>query len=337
MRVRNAATMAVHNFFQESGYIQVHTPILNASDCEGAGELFVVNTKEEVASLAKKHTKDSKNSSAQKGYFGVPECYLTVSGQLEAEIFASSMSKVYTFGPTFRAENSHTPRHLSEFWMIEPEIAFADLTTVMDVAEGFVKSCVKGVMDKSSEDLKFFNDRIDTTLLARLEADQASDYARMTYTEAVKVLKEKSELKVEWGDDLAREHERWLCENYTKRPVFVTHYPKTLKPFYMRIAESSADTQGRETVECCDLLVPRIGELIGGSAREERYDHLVARMKEMNLDPEAISWYLDLRKFGTVPHGGFGLGFERFLLYITGMENIRDVIPIPRHPGYCKF
>lgn len=336
MRVRNASTMAVHNYFQDLGYMQVHTPILNASDCEGAGELFVVNTRDEMLAASKKqHGGVSSPVDASKSYFGVPECYLTVSGQLEAEIFASSLSKVYTFGPTFRAENSHTPRHLSEFWMIEPEIAFADLTTVMDVAEGFVKSCVKEVTEKTSEDLTFFNQRIDTTLLERLANDQSAEYARMTYTDAVRVLKEKSDLKVEWGDDLAREHERWLCEHYTKRPVFVTNYPKTLKPFYMRLAENSEP--GRETVECCDLLVPRIGELIGGSAREERLDHLTQRMKDMNLDPESISWYLDLRKYGTVPHGGFGMGFERFLLYVTGMENIRDVIPIPRHPGYCKF
>jgi asparaginyl-tRNA synthetase len=320
--------MAVHNFFQSEGFLQVHTPILNASDCEGAGELFVVNSREE---LSKPTSQRGSNT-----YFNVPECYLTVSGQLEAEIFASSLSKVYTFGPTFRAENSHTPRHLSEFWMIEPEIAFADLKGVMDVAEAFVKSCVKEVQSKSEADLAFFNKQIDPSLVERLTKDQANDYARMTYTEAVRVLKEKSDLKVEWGDDLARDHERWLCERYTERPVFVTHYPKTLKPFYMRLDEASIGS-GQETVECCDLLVPRIGELIGGSAREERLDRLVDRMKELKLDPEAISWYLDLRRYGSVPHGGFGLGFERFLLYITGMENIRDVIPIPRHPGYCKF
>lgn len=333
LRVRNSSTMAVHNFFQNNGYIQVHTPILNASDCEGAGELFVVNTKAELDALKQPAAKT--DASNKKSYFGVSECYLTVSGQLEAEIFASSMSKVYTFGPTFRAENSHTPRHLSEFWMIEPEIAFADLPSVMDVAEKFVKSCVSEVRNKSADDLTFFNKQIDTTLLERLEKDQSQTYARMTYTDAVQVLQDKSDLKITWGDDLARDHERWLCEQYTNRPVFVTHYPKTLKPFYMRLTEKTE--QGRETVECCDLLVPRIGELIGGSAREERLEHLVQRMKELKLDPESISWYLDLRRYGSVKHGGFGMGFERFLLYVTGMENIRDVIPIPRHPGYCKF
>jgi len=333
--------MSVHHYFQNLGFIQVHTPILNASDCEGAGELFLVQTRDEVVSRVKSPA--SSDASSSKSYFGVSECYLTVSGQLEAEIFASSMSKVYTFGPTFRAEYSHTPRHLSEFWMIEPELAFADLAKVMDVAEGFVKSCVKEVSDKCPEDLSFFNQRIDTSLLERLTHDQSAQYARMTYTEAVEVLQRKSDLKVEWGDDLAREHERWLCEQYTNKPVFVTHYPKSLKPFYMRIDESSQQQQhtggakGREVVECCDLLVPRIGELIGGSAREERLDRLVERMKEMKLDPDTIQWYLDLRRYGTVPHGGFGMGFERFLLYVTGMENIRDVIPIPRHPGYCKF
>jgi asparaginyl-tRNA synthetase len=333
LRVRNAATMAVHQYFQSSGFIQIHTPILNSSDCEGAGELFVVNTREDLMAEGKRAPSTSAPS---KNFFNVPECYLTVSGQLEAEIFATAMSKVYTFGPTFRAEDSHTPRHLSEFWMIEPEIAFADLDHVMDVAEGFVQSCVKEVMSKSAEDLDFFNKRIDTSLLERLAHDQRDRYARMTYTEAVKVLQEKSELSVTWGDDLARDHERWLCERYTERPVFVTHYPKTLKPFYMRQTQTD-EIKGRETVECCDLLVPKIGELIGGSAREERTDLLINRMKSMNLDPEAISWYIDLRRYGTVPHGGFGLGFERFLLYVTGMENIRDVIPIPRHPGYCKF
>lgn len=334
LRIRNHSTMAVHNFFQNEGFIQIHTPILNANDCEGAGELFVVQTRDEYK---------SKSSTSQ--FFNVPECYLTVSGQLEAEIFASSMSKVYTFGPTFRAEHSHTPRHLAEFWMIEPEIAFTDLVGVMNCAEKFVKSSVEYVQKKGADDLAFFNKFIDPTLLERLNKDQSATYARMTYTEAIHALQTKSPLtSVVWGDDLSREHERWLCENYTERPVFVTHYPKSLKPFYMRNTRVKSEAKGQspvepigETVECCDLLVPRIGELIGGSAREEEYQLLYDRMKSMGLEPEAISWYLDLRKFGSVPHGGFGLGFERFLLYVTGIENIRDVIPIPRHPGYCKF
>lgn len=317
MRLRNTATMAVHNFFQKEGFILVHTPILNSNDCEGAGELFFVNTKDDVGSTSNK-------------FFNVDQCFLTVSGQLEAEIFATSMSKVYTFGPTFRAENSHTPRHLSEFWMVEPEIAFCDLDGVMDVAERFLQSCVHSVLDQSMDDLKFFNQHIDTTLLSRLEKDNKESYGRMTYTEAIEIL-QKNGFQIQWGEDLSREYERYLCETYANKPVFVTNYPKDIKPFYMHMNEDG------KTVDCMDLLFPKIGEMIGGSQREDRLDVLMKRMRDMNINPNSLDWYLDLRRYGSVHHGGFGLGFERFILYISGMENIRDVIPIPRYPNYCKF
>lgn len=311
--------MAIHNFFQKEGFIQIHTPILSSNDCEGAGELFIVNTKEDIS-----------NRNSYNSFFNVDQCFLTVSGQLEAEIFASSMSKVYTFGPTFRAENSHTTRHLSEFWMVEPEIAFTDLNGVMDIAERFIKSCVNEILEKSSDDLQFFNKMIDPTLLNRLEKDNNTQYGVLTYTEAIEIL-QKNSFNIKWGDDLPRECERYLCEEYLKKPVFVIDYPKVIKPFYMRLNEDG------KTVSCMDLLFPRIGEMIGGSQREERYEVLRNRMIEMNMDLKPLDWYLDLRKYGTTPHGGFGLGFERFLLYMTGMENIRDVIPIPRYPNYCKF
>ncbi|XP_049849178.1 probable asparagine--tRNA ligase, mitochondrial [Schistocerca gregaria] len=345
LRIRNSLTMAVHDYFQRHHFIHIHTPIINSNDCEGTGETFLLNVRQKdqkthdpiddlsnsKASLAIPHGLSNSH------FFGVDECYLTVSGQLEAEIFASALSKVYTFGPAFRAENSHTSRHLSEFWMVEPEMSFVNLQELMETAEASIKSCVEYVLTHSAPDLNFFNSRVDQTLMTRLHQNRKDHYIRMSYSEAVKILQEKSGLGINWGQDLSREHERWICDCYTQKPVFITHYPKTLKPFYMRLADSKQAGSDAETVECFDLLVPKIGELVGGSSREERYDALKLRMEEMGLDVERLNWYLELRKFGTTPHAGFGIGFERLLMYITGLENIRDVIPIPRYPRYCKF
>ncbi len=328
-RVRSLVAYAIHQFFQENGFVYVHTPIITGSDCEGAGEMFKVTT------LDLNHipmTEDGKIDFSQD-FFG-KETGMTVSGQLEAETFALAFRKVYTFGPTFRAENSNTARHASEFWMIEPEVAFADLEDNMRLAEAMIKYIIREVLVKAPNEMNFFNSFIDKGLLERLDNIINSDFGRVTYTEAVDILKKADkdfQYPVQWGIDLQTEHERYLTEEVFKKPLFVTDYPKDIKAFYMRMNDD-----GR-TVAACDLLVPGVGEIIGGSQREERYDALVGRMKEMGLDPEDYNWYLDLRKYGGVKHAGYGLGFERIIMYITGMGNIRDVLPFPRTPKSAEF
>lgn len=327
-RVRNVLTRAIHDFFQSRGFVNVHTPIITASDCEGAGAMFAVSTLD-----AKNPPLNEGQVDYTKDFFGSP-AYLTVSGQLEGETFAQAFSNIYTFGPTFRAENSNTPRHLAEFWMVEPEMAFCDLAGDMELAEEFLKSVIAVVLNECQDDLSFFNQHIDKTVLETLEHVASSEFAHVTYTEAISLLEKANrtwEFPVSWGVDLQSEHERYLTEVQFKKPVIVTDYPQTIKPFYMR-----ANDDGR-TVRAMDVLAPRIGEIIGGSQREERLDVLLARMKEQELPLEAYFWYLDLRRFGSVPHAGFGLGLERMLLYLTGMKNIRDVIPFPRTPGNAKF
>ncbi|KAF2075458.1 hypothetical protein CYY_003239 [Polysphondylium violaceum] len=335
LRVRNRSTQLIHNYFNRHGFINVHTPIITAGDCEGGGEQFHVSSTvppPPTSTTATKNTTPTTNTPPP--FFG-EKAYLTVSGQLEAEIFASSHGRVYTFGPTFRAEKSNTSRHLSEFWMIEPEIAFINLTDNLDIAEDFVKYLVKNILIECKDDIDFFNKRVDKNLLARLEKTVASPFIRLPYKDAIQLLlsaKEKFENPVSMGIDLAREHEKYITNHYDGVPVFITHWPKNIKPFYMRESEEDSNT-----VENMDLLVPEIGELIGGSIREERFDHLHKRMSEMGMNIDGYDWYNDLRKYGSAPHGGFGLGFERFLQYVTGLQNIRDVIPIPRYPGFCKF
>jgi asparaginyl-tRNA synthetase len=328
MRVRNCVSRSVHDFFQEQGFLYVHTPIITASDCEGAGQMFKVSTLD----LLKLPRKDGAVDFSQD-FFGRPS-YLTVSGQLEAEIFACSLGKVYTFGPTFRAENSNTPRHLAEFWMIEPEIAFCDLNDNMDLAEAFIKRLIKDVLDKQAEDMQFFQERIDKEILTTLQGVLGSKFLRVPYTEAVDILTKSGktwEFPVAWGNDLQAEHERYLTEEKFKCPVILFDYPKTIKPFYMRLNDDD------KTVRAMDVLVPGVGEIIGGSQREERLDVLEKRMHDQKLDPAGYWWYLDLRRYGTVPHSGFGLGLERVVQFITGMANIRDVIPFPRTPGNAEF
>ncbi len=327
-RVRNACAAAVHQFFQERGFLWAHTPILTASDCEGAGEMFTVTRFD----LDKLPTKDGKVDFSQD-FFGKPT-YLTVSGQLEAEILAMAFSDVYTFGPTFRAENSNTSRHLAEFWMVEPEMAFCDLKGDMDLAEAFLKYVFKFVLEHCPEDMEFFNQRIDNTVLATADNIINNEFARVTYTEAIDLLEKSNktfEYPVAWGVDMQSEHERWLAEEYFKKPVIVTNYPTEIKAFYMRLDD------GGKTVSAMDILAPNIGEIIGGSQREERLDVLEARIKAQGLSPETYWWYLDLRRYGTVPHAGFGLGFERLVQFMTGMTNIRDVIPFPRTPMNVEF
>lgn len=327
-RVRSALTFAIHKFFQERGFVNAHTPIITANDCEGAGELF------QVTSLALENPPkvDGKVDYSQD-FFG-ERTGLTVSGQLEAEIFATTFSDVYTFGPTFRAENSNTSRHAAEFWMIEPEIAFADLKDNAQLAEDMLRYLLKYALEECAEDMAFFNQRIEKGLIDRLQAIVEGPFHTMTYTDAVAELQKAKvdfEFPVGWGQDLQSEHERYLTEQVLDGPVFVVDYPKTIKPFYMRLNDDD------KTVAAMDLLVPRVGELIGGSQREERMDVLVSRMKEQGLDPASLQWYVDLRRWGSCPHAGYGLGFERLLMYVTGMENIRDVIPFPRTPGNAKF
>jgi asparaginyl-tRNA synthetase len=328
-RVRSSLSYAVHRYFHDHGFYYVHTPIITASDCEGAGSMFRVSTLD-PENLPRNVT--GKVDFA-KDFFGLP-AGLTVSGQLEAEIYALALGNVYTFGPTFRAENSNTPRHLAEFWMIEPEMAFCRITEDMDLAEDFVRNLVADALENCGEDLKLFNERIDPGVIERLENIASNTFERITYTEAIELLKRNNAsfaFPVEWGSDIQSEHERYLTENIFKKPVIVYDYPKAIKSFYMRQNDDGT------TVRAMDVLVPRIGELVGGSEREERYDVLVARMKELGLDEKAYWWYLELRKYGSTPHAGFGLGFERLMLLVTGMQNIRDVIPFPRYPGNAGF
>lgn len=328
-RVRNTLAMAIHRFFQERGFFWIHTPIVTTSDAEGAGAMFRVSTLD-MQNLPR--TPDGQVDYS-KDFFG-KAASLTVSGQLNVETYAMAMSRVYTFGPTFRAENSNTTRHLAEFWMIEPEIAFADLKTDADLAEDFLKYIFKAVLDERQDDMKFFVERIDKEAATRLEKFVASSFERMDYSDAISALEKsgkKFEFPVKWGMDMQSEHERWLTEEHVGRPVVVMNYPKDIKAFYMRLNDDG------KTVAAMDVLAPGIGEIIGGSQREERLDVMDKRLEEMHLKKEDYWWYRDLRRYGTVPHAGFGLGFERTIIYATGMGNIRDVIPFPRTPGHAEF
>ncbi|HIK38250.1 MAG: asparagine--tRNA ligase [Geminocystis sp.] len=329
MRVRNACATAIHEFFQSRGFLWVHTPIITASDCEGAGELFTVTTLD----LEEISQQKDKQITYKDDFFG-RHTYLTVSGQLEAEIMAMAFTNVYTFGPTFRAENSNTSRHLAEFWMVEPEMAFCDLEGDQNLAEEFLKYIFKYVLEKCPDDLEFFNQRINNNVFSNAEKIINSEFARITYTEAINILEKSGknfEFPVEWGVDLQSEHERYLAEEYFKKPVIVTNYPKEIKAFYMRLNDDG------KTVAAMDILAPGIGEIVGGSQREERLDVLQSRIEELKINPEPLWWYLELRKYGSVPHSGFGLGFDRLVQFITGMDNIRDVIPFPRTPMNAEF
>jgi len=326
-RIRSESSFAVHQFFHERGFTYIHTPIITGSDCEGAGEMFRVTTLPPVPE------QKPGDSLFEQDFFG-KEANLTVSGQLEVESYACSLGSVYTFGPTFRAENSNTPRHASEFWMIEPEVAFADIHDNMELAEEMVKYMTSYIMEHCAEDLQLFAKFVDKTLMGILENIVSSDFVRLPYREAIKILqqaKQTFEFPTEFGVDLQTEHERFLCETHFKKPVIVYDYPKAIKPFYMRVNDD------HDTVAAMDVLVPRIGELIGGSQREERLDVLKQRIAELGMDDAPYWWYFDLRRFGTVPHAGFGLGFERFLMMVTGVTNIRDVIPFPRTPKHLEF
>ena len=328
-RVRNACAQAVHDFFRERGFMWIHTPILTASDCEGAGEMFTVTS----LNLNQPPLNKSHGVDVEQDFFG-KSAFLTVSGQLEAEIMAMAFTNVYTFGPTFRAENSNTSRHLAEFWMIEPEMAFCDLMGNADLAEDFLKYIFKAVLNACADDMAFFNQRIDDSVLSTADNIINNEFARITYTEAVdRLLKadKKFEFPVEWGIDLQSEHERYLAEELFQKPVIVTDYPAAIKAFYMRLNDD------QKTVAAMDVLAPKVGEIVGGSQREERLDILETRIDEAGLPRDAYWWYLDLRRYGTVPHAGFGLGFERLVQFMTGMSNIRDVIPFPRTPDNIEF
>jgi len=331
-RVRHALSMAVHRYFHERGFFWVHTPIITASDAEGAGEMFRVSTLDLANRASIPQTPDGRTDFGQD--FFAKEAFLTVSGQLNVEAYACALSKVYTFGPTFRAENSNTSRHLAEFWMVEPEIAFADLDDNAALAESFLKYILSALLNERSDDLRFFAERIDKDCVRRLETFVSASFERMSYTDAITALEKagkRFEFPVHWGMDLQSEHERWLTEEHVKAPVVVMNYPKEIKAFYMRMNEDG------KTVAAMDVLAPGIGEIIGGSQREERLDDLDRRLGELKLDPQHYSWYRDLRRYGTVPHAGFGLGLERTIIYATGMANIRDVIPFPRAPGQAAF
>ncbi len=332
-RVRSVAAYAIHKFFNENGFVYCHTPLITGSDCEGAGEMFHVTTLD----ISNPPRNENGDVDYSQDFFGKPTS-LTVSGQLEAECMAMAFGKVYTFGPTFRAEQSYTQRHAAEFWMIEPEIAFADLEDNMRLASQMLKSVLSYILEHCPDEMKFFNDFYDKGLLERLRGIIESDFARVTYTEAIEQLQKvqqenpgQFEYPVSWGSDLQTEHERYLTEQVYQKPLFVTDYPKEIKAFYMRMNDDG------KTVAAVDLLVPGVGEIIGGSQREERLDMLLARMKELNLNPDDYSWYLDLRRFGGAKHAGFGLGFERLIMYITGVSNIRDVLPFPRTTGSAEF
>ncbi len=328
-RVRNTLAQAVHRFLHEKGYFWISTPLITGSDCEGAGEMFRVSTLD-MENLPRT---DKGDIDYKEDFFG-KETFLTVSGQLNVETYACALSKVYTFGPTFRAENSNTTRHLAEFWMIEPEIAFADLSDAADLAEEMLRYVFKAVLEERADDIEFFQQRVDKTVIDRLNSVINSEFVRMDYTDAIKILQEcgkKFENPVSWGVDLNSEHERYLAEEHVGGPVVLQNYPKDIKSFYMRLNDDG------KTVAAMDVLAPGIGEIIGGSQREERLDVLDARLEEMNLDVSDYSWYRDLRRYGTVPHSGFGLGFERLVAYATGMQNVRDVIPFPRTPNSAAF
>ena len=324
--------IAIHRFFHEHGFYYFHTPIITASDCEGAGQMFQVTTK----NLYELKRDEEGKIDYSDDFFGKPTS-LTVSGQLEGELGATALGAIYTFGPTFRAENSNTPRHLAEFWMIEPEVAFYDINDNMDLAEEFIKYCVQWALDNCQDDLQFLNKMIDNTLLERLNFVVNHNFVRLTYTEGIKILQEaaqngkKFEFPVYWGVDLASEHERYLVEEHFKKPVILTDYPKEIKAFYMKLNEDG------KTVRAMDVLFPQIGEIIGGSEREENYEKLMNRIQELNIPMKDMWWYLDTRRFGSCPHSGFGLGFERLILFVTGMQNIRDVIPFPRTPKSAEF
>ena len=331
-RIRHNMAIAIHRFFHEHGFFYFHTPIITASDCEGAGQMFQVTTMN-LYDLKK----DENGSIIYDSDFFGKQASLTVSGQLEGELAATALGAIYTFGPTFRAENSNTPRHLAEFWMVEPEVAFTDLPDLMDLEEEFIKFCVQWALDHCKDDLEFLNKMVDKGLIERLQKVVATDFVRLPYTEGIKILEEavaqghKFEFPVYWGCDLASEHERYLVEHHFQKPVIMTDYPKEIKAFYMK---QNADGK---TVQGTDVLFPQIGEIIGGSVREESYDKLMARITELNIPMKDMWWYLDTRKYGTCPHAGFGLGFERLLLFVTGMANIRDVIPFPRTPRNADF
>ena len=342
MRIRHNMAMAIHTYFHEHGYFYVHTPLITASDCEGAGQMFQVTTKN-LYDLKK----DENGSIIYTDDFFGKQASLTVSGQLEGELGATALGAIYTFGPTFRAENSNTPRHLAEFWMVEPEVCFIDLDELMDLEEDFIKYCVRWALDHCLDDLEFLNKMIDKGLIARLQGVLKEEFVRLPYTQGIEILQEavrsgkkKFEFPCEWGDDLASEHERYLVEEYFRKPVIMTHYPKKIKAFYMKIDDEKPVCGGREmeqTVQGTDVLFPQIGEIIGGSVREENYDKLIGEIETRNIPMKDMWWYLDTRRFGSCPHGGFGLGFERLILFVTGMQNIRDVIPFPRTPKNAEF
>ena len=340
-RIRHNMAMAIHQYFHEHGFFYFHTPIITASDCEGAGQMFQVTTK----NLYDLKKNEAGTIDYSDDFFGKMTS-LTVSGQLEGELGATALGAIYTFGPTFRAENSNTPRHLAEFWMIEPEIAFMDLKELMDLEEDFIKYCVRWALDHCKDDLEFLNKMIDKGLIERLEGVLKEDFVRLPYTEGIRILQQavkdgrKFEFPCNWGDDLASEHERYLVEEYFKKPVIMTNYPKKIKAFYMKIDAEKPVLDGQqmeETVQGTDVLFPSIGEIIGGSVREESYDKLMNEIRERNIPMKDMTWYLDTRKYGSCPHAGFGLGFERLILFVTGMQNIRDVIPFPRTPKNAEF
>ena len=329
LRIRHAMAFAIHKYFNDRGFCYLHTPLITASDCEGAGAMFQVTTMD-LNNIPKTENGEVDFSN---DFFG-RQTALTVSGQLEGELGAMALGQIYTFGPTFRAENSNTPRHLAEFWMVEPEMAFFEIEDNMDLAEDFIKYCVKYALDNCMDDLKFLNDMFDKELISRLESVISTEFVRLSYTEGVDILLksgEKFEFPVAWGVDLQSEHERYLVEKHFKKPVILTDYPKDIKAFYMKQNEDG------KTVRAMDVLFPKIGEIIGGSQREESYEKLQARIEELGMDTTNLWWYMDTRRFGSAPHSGFGLGFERLLLFVTGMQNIRDVIPFPRTPKSAEF
>ncbi len=342
MRIRHHMAMAIHTYFHQHGYFYFHTPLITASDCEGAGQMFQVTTKN-LYDLKK----DENGSIIYDDDFFGKQTSLTVSGQLEGELGATALGAIYTFGPTFRAENSNTPRHLAEFWMIEPEVAFMDLDDLMDLEEDFIKYCVRWALDNCEDDLQFLNRMVDKGLLERLQGVLTETFVRLSYTQGIEILQEavrtgkkKFEFPCEWGDDLASEHERYLVEEHFCKPVIMTHYPKKIKSFYMKIDDEVPTFGGlpmEQTVQGTDVLFPQIGEIIGGSVREEDYSKLMKEIEERHIPMKDMWWYLDTRRFGTCPHAGFGLGFERLILFITGMQNIRDVIPFPRTPRNAEF